>query len=84
MTQSSADGVVTTGVVTTSTNRCIPTPSIVRALTRAADDDDPTTTTTTSDAVKAELKEARAFVTALVDAFDKLSTSSSSSASAYF
>jgi hypothetical protein len=76
-TKSSADGV---GVVTpppTSTNRCIPTPSIVRALTRAADDDDPTTTTTTSDAVKAELKEARAFVTALVDAFDKLSTSSS-------
>lgn len=82
MTQSSAEGVVTTGGGATSTNRCIPTPSIVRALTRAAEDDD--RTTTTSDAVKAELKEARAFVTALEDAFDELlvaSTSSSSSSS---
>lgn len=75
MTQNSAD------VVTpTSTNRCIPTPSIVRALTHAAEADDTTTTTTTSD--DATLKEARAFVTALEDAFDELLVASTSSSSA--
>lgn len=79
MTQhkSSADGVVTTGA-TTSTNRCIPTPSIVRALTRAAEDEDPTTTSDDAD----ELKEARAFVTALEDAFDELLVASTLSSSA--
>ena len=78
--KSSAGVVVTAGA--TTTNRCVPTPSIVRALTRAADDDGTTTTTTTKDD-DGELKEARAFVSALEDAFDELlvaSTSSSSSA----
>jgi len=81
MTQKSSadDGVVTAGAAraTPSTNRCVPTPSIVRALTHAAEADD---TTTTSDA-DATLKEARAFVTALEDAFDELLVASSSSAS---
>lgn len=76
----SADGVVTAaaGVTPPSRNRCVPTPSIVRALTHAAEADD-TTTTTTSDAGKVTLKEARAFVTALEDAFDELLVASSSS-----
>lgn len=72
-----------TGVSVTSpsTNRCVPTPSIVRALARASEADADADTTTTSDDDATLIKEARAFVTALEDAFDELSASSSSSSS---